>query len=164
MDLKEIRQLLKMVEGSDIHEIEIEENGNKLRITKAVPSNNGEIHVIQAAAPAVAAPFPQPVAAPVMAVAATPAPAPVAEPEKAENVAEVCSPMVGTFYRAPSPDADSYVEVGQSVAVGQTMCIVEAMKLLNEIESEVSGKVVEILVENAQPVEYNQVLFLVEKS
>ena len=163
MDLKEIRQLLKMVEGSDIHEIEIEEEGNKLRITKAAPSHNGDVHVIQAAAPAVAAPAVQTLTPPVAAAPAETS-APASEPAIASNVAEIRSPMVGTFYRAPSPDADPYVEVGQSVAVGQTMCIVEAMKLMNEIESEVSGKVVEILVENAQPEEYNQVLFLVEKS
>ena len=72
--------------------------------------------------------------------------------------------MVGTFYRAPSPDADPYVEIGQTVAVGQTLCIIEAMKLMNEIESEVNGKIVDILVENAQPVEFNQVLFLIEKA
>jgi acetyl-CoA carboxylase biotin carboxyl carrier protein len=72
--------------------------------------------------------------------------------------------MVGTFYRAPSPDADPYIEVGSQVSVGQTLCIVEAMKLMNEIEADVSGKVIKIMVENAQPVEYNQVLFLIEKS
>lgn len=164
MDLKEIRQLLKMVEGSDIHEIEIEEDGNKLRITKAAPSSNGDVHVIQAPAPAVTAPVAQQANAPVAAVETPVAPAIPSEAEKASNIVEIRSPMVGTFYRAPSPDADPYVEVGQSVAVGQTMCIVEAMKLMNEIESEVSGNIIEILVENAQPVEYNQVLFLVEKS
>ena len=77
---------------------------------------------------------------------------------------EVKSPMVGTFYRAPSPDAEDYVQVGQNVNVGQTMCIIEAMKLMNELESEYSGKIMKILVENAQPVEYNQTLFLIEKS
>jgi acetyl-CoA carboxylase biotin carboxyl carrier protein len=80
------------------------------------------------------------------------------------NLTEVRSPMVGTFYRSPSPDADPYIEVGQSINVGQTMCIIEAMKLMNEIESEYSGKITKILVENAQPVEYNQPLFLIEKS
>ena len=99
-------------------------------------------------------------------MAAAPAATPAAKPEDAvpDNVVEVHSPMVGTFYRAPSPDADPYVEVGQSVSVGQTLCIVEAMKLMNEIEAEISGKIVKILVENAQPVEYNQPLFLIEKS
>jgi len=91
-------------------------------------------------------------------------PAAAEEAPPSANVYEVRSPMVGTFYRAPSPDAESYVEVGDSVSIGQTMCIVEAMKLMNEIESETSGKIVKILVENAQPVEYNQTLFLVETS
>ncbi|MEJ2049825.1 MAG: acetyl-CoA carboxylase biotin carboxyl carrier protein, partial [Calditrichota bacterium] len=79
------------------------------------------------------------------------------------NAEKVISPMVGTFYRSPAPDADPYVEVGDMVKVGQTLCIIEAMKLMNEIQSEVSGRVKKILVENAQPVEYNQVLFLIEK-
>ncbi len=83
---------------------------------------------------------------------------------KSENTYEVRSPMVGTFYRAPSPDADAYVQVGSSVGEGSVLCIIEAMKLMNEIESEVSGKIVKILVENAQPVEYNQPLFLIEKN
>ena len=164
MELKEIRQLVKLVESSDITEIEIEEEGKKLRITKTVPSKNGEIQYITA---------PQPAAAPVMAQAPqqahvpvheTAAPAPAAEPIQAENIIEVRSPMVGTFYAAPSPDADQYVNIGNHITVGQTMCIIEAMKLMNEIESEISGTVKEILVENAQPVEYNQVLFLIEKS
>jgi acetyl-CoA carboxylase biotin carboxyl carrier protein len=89
-------------------------------------------------------------------------PAAPALPAKTEQHAAITSPMVGTFYRAPAPDADPYVEVGDIVEVGQTICIVEAMKLMNEIESEVRGRVVKILVENAQPVEYGQTLFLVE--
>jgi len=161
MDLKEIRQLVKMVEGSNINEIEIEEDGKKLRISKSFPSHNGDIHILPAATPSAL-----PVAAAASQTAGIDAAAPPApaEPALAANVIEVRSPMVGTFYRAPSPDADPYVEVGQSVAVGQTLCIVEAMKLMNEIETEISGKIKEILVENAQPVEYNQVLFLIEKS
>ena len=169
MDLKEIRQLLKLVESSNISEIEIEEDDKKLRITKVHPSNNGEVKFIQQPAPAAAypaAPMPMPAdpsAAPQPAAAeASAAPAP--EDAKSSNTVEVRSPMVGTFYSAPSPDSDAYVEKGQSVAAGQTLCIVEAMKLMNEIECEVSGKIVDILIENAQPVEYNQVLFLVEKA
>ena len=80
-----------------------------------------------------------------------------------DNALEICSPMVGTFYRAPSPDAEPYVREGDSIQPGKVLCIVEAMKLMNEIESEVSGKILKILVENAQPVEYNQPLFIVEK-
>jgi len=168
MDLKEIRQLLKLVESSNISEIEIEEDDKKLRITKVHPSNNGEVKILQQPAPAAAypaAPMPvpsAPVAEPQPAAAETPA-APAPEETISSNTVEVRSPMVGTFYAAPSPDSDPYVEKGQSVASGQTLCIVEAMKLMNEIECEVSGKIVDILIENAQPVEYNQVLFLIEK-
>ena len=163
MNLKEIRQLLKMVESLNISELEIEEDGKKLRISKNFASNNGPsnasnvnmmpVPAVQAIPPALgAAPLPVPVEEPPPPAAETPAP----------NIHEVRSPMVGTFYRAPSPDADPYVKVGNTVSEGQILCIVEAMKLMNEIESETSGKIVKILVENAQPVEYNQVLFLVE--
>jgi acetyl-CoA carboxylase biotin carboxyl carrier protein len=159
MDLKEIRQLIKMVETADISEFEIEEKGNKIRISKAIPSNsNSEMHVMPAMMPQ----MPQAVPA----APAAPAPTDSAPETKKsnENLVEVRSPMVGTFYRSPSPDSDPYTEIGKTIKPGDTLCIVEAMKLMNEIEAEVAGKVVEILVENAQPVEYNQVLFLVEKS
>ncbi|NOX90801.1 MAG: acetyl-CoA carboxylase biotin carboxyl carrier protein [Calditrichaeota bacterium] len=165
MDLKEVKQLIKIVENSNISEIEIEEEGKKLRITKTFPSKNGETVVFpsfQQTLPAMA-PQPAPAAAPQPAAPAEDAAA-VTETPRKDNIVEVRSPMVGTFYRAPSPDADPYVEIGQTVAVGQTLCIIEAMKLMNEIESEVAGKVVDILVENAQPVEFNQVLFLIEKA
>lgn len=169
MDLKEVRQLIKIVEASDISEIEIEEEGKKLRITKRFASKNGETVVMPAYTQAMpmmptqqAMPQVQDQPLPVKEEAA---PAEEkAEPARGKNIVEVRSPMVGTFYRAPSPDADPYVEIGQTVAVGQTLCIIEAMKLMNEIESEVNGKIVDILVENAQPVEFNQVLFLIEKA
>ncbi len=161
MDIKEIRQLVKMVETSDISEIEIEEEGSKIRITKRFASGNGDVHIVPTA-PQLAAPIAMPAPALATAPAAETA-LPAAEQAPASNLIEVRSPMVGTFYRAPSPDSDPYVEVGSSVSVGQTLCIVEAMKLMNEIEAEQAGKVKEILVENAQPVEYNQVLFLLEK-
>ncbi|MHB2148387.1 acetyl-CoA carboxylase biotin carboxyl carrier protein [Calditrichota bacterium LG25] len=170
MDLKELKQLIKIVETSDISEIEIEEEGKKLRITKRFPSKNGETVVIPTMATHQSMPMmPAQQALPAVqeqpaAPAAAPSAETQAEPERGKNIVEVRSPMVGTFYRAPSPDADPYVEVGQTVAVGQTLCIIEAMKLMNEIESEVNGKIVEILVENAQPVEFNQVLFLIEKA
>lgn len=166
MELKEIRQLVKMVETSDISEIEIEESGNKIRITKRFASSNGEVHLMQApqAMPAPALPVPMQ-QAPVQAVPTSPTmPDTPAEPQKPDNIIEVRSPMVGTFYAAPSPDSDNYVSVGSSVSVGQTLCIVEAMKLMNEIEAETAGKIKEILVENSQPVEYNQVLFTIEKA
>jgi oxaloacetate decarboxylase alpha subunit len=103
-------------------------------------------------------------AAPASAVSAavTAAPTPAVAPVGTEHLVAIVSPMVGTFYRAPAPDADPYAEVGDVVEVGQTVCIIEAMKLMNEIESEVKGRVVRILVENAQPVEYGQKLFLIE--
>ncbi|HHM01739.1 MAG TPA: acetyl-CoA carboxylase biotin carboxyl carrier protein [Caldithrix abyssi] len=156
MDLKEIKQLIKIVESANINEIEIEEENKKIKITKVSAQNIA----VSSQPVAMAAPQAAPAALPA-AEASAPAPA---EVKKNENLVEVRSPMVGTFYRAPSPDADPYTEVGKTVAPGDVLCIVEAMKLMNEIESEVSGKVVEILVENAQPVEFNQVLFLVEKA
>jgi acetyl-CoA carboxylase biotin carboxyl carrier protein len=155
MDLKEIRQLVKLVETSEISELEVSQKDNKIKIVKNGPVASAQ--VLQAAMPAVSA---APAAAPATAGSAETAPA---APKKADNVMEVRSPMVGTFYRAASPDSDPYTDVGKTVRAGDVLCIVEAMKLMNEIESEVSGKVIEILVENAQPVEYNQVLFLIEK-
>jgi len=160
MDLKDIRQLVKLVESSEIGELEIVEEGNKLRISKnSKYGSNGAMNinppVLNYSAPAPAAP---PVAAP-----AASADSAAAETPTGSEYQEVRSPMVGTFYRAPSPEADAYVEVGQNVETGQTLCIVEAMKLMNEIESDYSGKIAKILVDNTQPVEFNQVLFLLEK-
>jgi acetyl-CoA carboxylase biotin carboxyl carrier protein len=165
MDLKEIRQLIKIVEGSDINEFELEEGGTRLKISKK-QSKNGSVHPAEVHLnypnPPVA---PTPMAANIAAPVSVPViPASAAEPVLASNIYELRSPMVGTFYRAPSPDADPYVEVGDTVSVGQTLCIVEAMKLMNEIECEVNGKITKVLIDNAQPVEYNQVLFLIEKS
>ena len=162
MDLKDIRQLIKIVENANIGELEIVEDGNKLRISKNNRNSNENIIYstpqVQAF-PAVGAPVPlNQVAMPTELVPTK------TEGESAEeDYLEVKSPMVGTYYSAPSPDADSYVKVGQTVTTGQTLCIIEAMKLMNELESEYSGKVVKIMVENAQPVEYNQTLFLIEK-
>ena len=172
MDLKEVRQLIRIVENSDISEIEIEEEGKKLRITKRFPSKNGETVVVPSMMPQTmpmvnAQQMAQQALPTASTEQSTPAPSTASEEvdtKKGKNIVEVRSPMVGTFYRAPSPDADPYVEIGQTVAVGQTLCIIEAMKLMNEIESEVNGKIVDILVENAQPVEFNQVLFLIEKA
>ena len=154
MDLKEIKQLIKIVESSNINELEIEEENKKIRITKTTMNGGVQLQQIPVSAPQQMMP----------AVAADIPVAPKAEKSKNDNIYELRSPMVGTFYRAPAPDADSYTEVGNMVKNGDVLCIVEAMKLMNEIECEVSGKVIEILVENAQPVEYNQVLFLIERS
>ncbi|MBN2423882.1 MAG: acetyl-CoA carboxylase biotin carboxyl carrier protein [Calditrichaceae bacterium] len=162
MDLKEIRQIIRIVESSNINEFELEEDGSRLRIIKSHNSKNGSYQSatteISHQAPVTTAPVSNPISVPAPIVQETPV------HETAANILEVRSPMVGTFYRAPSPDADPYVEAGDMVSVGQTLCIVEAMKLMNEIESEISGKIVKIAVENAQPVEYNQVLFLIETS
>jgi acetyl-CoA carboxylase biotin carboxyl carrier protein len=165
MDLRDIRQLIKLVEKSDIGELEIVEDGNKVRISK---NNN----IIQASTALTNPPIPTVMPASLNQIPTTPTTIPPvsdeqAKTEEVESTAalfhEVRSPMVGTFYRAPSPDADSYVNVGQTVSVGQTLCIIEAMKLMNEIESDYAGKIAKILVENTQPVEYNQPLFLIEK-
>ena len=164
MDLKDIRQIIKIVESSNISEFELEEDGVKVKIKKNDITNPVQVSDVQV----VTAPVPQPVVQAPPKVVVTETPTKVQEEKEesssSDNIIELRSPMVGTFYRSPSPDADPYVEVGQSVSVGQTLCIVEAMKLMNEIEAEVGGKIVKILVENAQPVEYNQPLFLIEKS
>ncbi len=150
MEISYVKKIIKLLESSSIDEIEIEEEGKKLRVAR-----NQRSSMTYAAAPmAIPAAAPLPVAAP------TPS-APAATGEKAYH--EVRSPIVGTFYRAPSPDADPYVAEGQSVRSGQVLCIVEAMKLMNEIESDVEGTIVKILVENGKPVEYNQPLFLIDK-
>ncbi len=159
MKFDEIKRLIKVVEKSNIGEIEIVEEGSKIRISKN--SSMKQAQVVNSPNPVMVTSEPStPVATEVKPVAPTPE-KPVEE--IAVNGEKVISPMVGTFYRSPAPDADPYVEVGDTVKVGQTLCIIEAMKLMNEIQSEVSGRVTKILVENAQPVEYNQVLFLIEK-
>jgi len=156
MELREIRQLIKMVESSDIGELEIVEDGKKLRISKNGKYSSENVYAINPQM------YQAPMVAPVPA-AVSAAGGQTAEPAVPETkYKEIRSPMVGTFYRAPSPDSDPYVEAGQNIEVGQVLCIVEAMKLMNEIEAEISGKIAKIMVENAQPVEFNQVLFLIE--
>jgi acetyl-CoA carboxylase biotin carboxyl carrier protein len=166
MEIKEIRQLIKLVESADISEIEIEEEGRKLRISKN--SKYDRETVVMNPAPMMAYPSQVPPMAPPLPAGELPestSPDASAAPMEApgSEFQEVRSPMVGTFYRSPAPDADPYIEVGQNITVGQTLCIIEAMKLMNEIESDFTGKISKILVENAQPVEYNQVMFLIEK-
>lgn len=154
MNLKEIREILALMNENDLMEIEIEREGSKLKLKKSAPD-----YVEMIPRPA----FPS--MAPVERISAS-APAEqtsaAASSASANGRLEIKSPMVGTFYRAPSPDAPPYLDVGQMVEVGQVVCIVEAMKLMNEIKSEVRGKVVEIKATNAQPVEYGQTLFAVE--
>jgi acetyl-CoA carboxylase biotin carboxyl carrier protein len=156
MDTKEIQRLLDYIAKSPLAEVSIETDGLKVSVKKfgeAVPVVS-VVSAAPAAAPVAAAPA---AAAPAAPVAAAPAPV-------ADNLYTVKSPMIGTFYRAAGPDKDNFVEVGSEIAPGKTLCVIEAMKLFNEIDSEISGKIVKILVDNASPVEFDQPLFLVEKA
>lgn len=153
MDLRKLKKLIDLVEESGIAEIEVTEGEEKVRITRTVAAP-APAQTIYATAP-MAAPAPV-AAAPVAAAAAPSAPA-ARDLSQAQK-----SPMVGTFYRAPSPSAPAFVEVGATVKAGDTLCIIEAMKLMNEIEAEKSGVIKEILVENGQPVEFGEPLFIIE--
>jgi acetyl-CoA carboxylase biotin carboxyl carrier protein len=153
MDFNEIRKLVRLLENSQINEIEIFDKGRKIRLSKSAP-NNGHMGMMMQAPPLVQAPA----AAPAAPATATGGP----ETTSGRNVKQVKSPMVGTFYAAPSPDAEPYVQVGDTLHKGQVLCIIEAMKLMNEIESDFSGRIIEVLVENAQPVEFDQPLFNIE--
>ncbi len=148
MDVKKLKQVIKLLKDNGLEEIEVEEKDSRIRVKSAVAGT---------VVPLVAAPAPAPVETPLA----------EAQPPSSEKKAEskykvVKSPMVGTFYRSPSPDADIYVEEGQTVKKGQTLCIVEARKLMNEIEADFKGKIVSILVENGQPVEYGEALFEID--
>lgn len=156
MDLDLIKKLVKIVDTSSVTDLEIEESGLKIKIAKKVRTSQV---ITQSQIPAANA---QPVLQPVSAGTADTLNKKAEVEPTATNLHEIKSPIVGTFYRAPAPDADSYVQIGSVVAPGSVLCIVEAMKLMNEIESDVAGKVVKILVENGKPVEYNQPLFLIE--
>jgi len=158
MNLSYIKKIIKLVENSSIDELELEEEGTKIKVARSrqtgiVVQSTGTVPM---AVPTVAPPQIS------QQSEAVPAPSTGAVPQTKYH--EVRSPIVGTFYRAPSPDAEPYVEIGQTVQVGTVMCIVEAMKLMNEIESDCDGTVVNIIAENGKPVEYNQVLFLIEKT
>lgn len=148
IDVDYVRELIDVVDNSGIDTLEIARAGVRIRISKTPPATRDAPAVTPAAA------------ATAQATTAAPAETETSAPKK--NYQDVKSPMVGTFYRAPAPEAPPYVEVGTTVSKGQTLCILEAMKLMNELESEVDGTVREILVENADPVEYGQVLFRIE--
>lgn len=152
MNLTEIQDLIKFVAKSGVSEVEIEQKDFKICIKSEV-KGKPEHQVIVQAAPVAAAPVPV-AAAPVVPVAAAPA--------EDANYITVKSPMIGTFYRSAGPDKAPFVNVGDTIAKGDTICIIEAMKLFNEIESEVVGKIVKVLVDDASPVEYDQPLFLVD--
>ena len=150
MNLKEIKEIINLMNEHGLTEIEVEKGDQKIKLKKS--SISGESAVVEQ----------QPI------VQQPVAKAPAGEVEKespeqeSKNLIEIKAPLVGTFYRSPSPDAASFVEVGQEIEVGEVVCIVEAMKLMNEIKSEVRGKVVDILAENADPVEFGQIMFLIE--
>jgi acetyl-CoA carboxylase biotin carboxyl carrier protein len=160
MDLKEIQNLIKFVSNSGVAEVKLETGDIKITIRTTLEGNSPDITYVQQA------PMQQalPQAAPVAPVAQTPATpvAPVAD-ENAKYVT-IKSPMIGTFYRKPAPDKPSFIEVGSSIGKGDVLCVVEAMKLFNEIEAEISGKIVKILVDDMSPVEFDQPLFLVDPS
>ena len=156
MDLRKLKTLIDLVAESSISELEITEAEGRVRIVKAPPPSAQPAPVAQV----VQIPASQPAAAAQAPAAAAPAQQAAAPaPSRGKTVQ---SPMVGTLYRAPNPEADPFVTVGSTVKVGDTLCIIEAMKLMNEIESEFAGTVVEILVENGQPIEYGQPLFVIE--
>lgn len=161
MKTNEIRDLIDFISQTGLNEVNIETKELKLHV-KREPDQK----VYKSATPSVAASVPMPVAAtaPVAAPAVSAAPAPKADKASApdKKMAEIKSPMIGTFYRTANPDSPPFVSVGDKISKGQTVCIVEAMKLFNEIESEISGTIVKVMAENASPVEYDQVLFLVE--
>lgn len=169
MTNKELQDLLKLINRLEISEFKMKEGDLSLSIrTKHYIPNTTS--VAAPAAPMVSMP-PQmavapaaPVAAPATPAPAAPAAAPAGQEDDESKYVAIKSPMVGTFYRSPSPDKPVYVKVGDSIGNGDTVCIIEAMKLFNEVEAEVSGKIVKVLVEDAQPVEYDQVLFLVDPS
>ncbi len=156
MNLKEIKELIEMLKNTDISEIEIERSGVKVRLRKG-----GDV-TFHPAMPRMEYPPAAIVAPAITETASLPAAEKVVVEPVKTNQTKVTSPIVGTFYRASSPDKPPYVEVGDIVKKGQVLCIIEAMKLMNEIESETSGKVVQIMVENGQPVEYGQPLFVIE--
>lgn len=147
MNLKEIRAIINLMNENDLAEIEIEREGTKIKLVKTSSGVQEYTQVRPAQMRADISNAPEPLTQGIVANS---------------NQQEIKSPMVGTFYRSPSPESPPFIEVGQIVEIGQVVCIVEAMKLMNEIKSEVRGKVVEIAVDNAQPVEFGQVLFTVE--
>jgi acetyl-CoA carboxylase biotin carboxyl carrier protein len=157
MRKNKILELVEIVESHEIEEIEVSRWGSKVRITKSKSNRNGQKGILPSVDKA---------ETDVQELKKEEHPVTIESAEtkaRKNNEYEIKTPIVGTFYRAPAPDANPYVELGDHVTVNQPLCIIEAMKIMNVIESEVSGKIEEILVENAQPVEYNQTLFIIEK-
>lgn len=166
LKIQEIREIIKLIDQSSIQKFSLESDGGKIKLEK----NGGQAVTTVTEAPQTPQAAPAPVQAPVAPVAVAPAPTPEAPAVPAAEVAtdetlhKITSPMVGTYYQASSPDAEAYVKTGDKVTADSIVCIVEAMKLFNEIESEVNGEIVEILVQDGQLVEYGQPLFLVREN
>jgi acetyl-CoA carboxylase biotin carboxyl carrier protein len=158
LDLKELKEILQILEEKEITEFELEEEGMKLRIRKAGPVPSNHAAPPGPLAPAILSVAHAAPAAPRVSAAAAPEP-PAAGPEVEAGLTVVKSPIVGTFYRTPDPNAPPFVNVGDRVRVGQVLCIIEAMKLMNEIEAEVAGEIVRIHHESGQPVQYGEPLF-----
>jgi acetyl-CoA carboxylase biotin carboxyl carrier protein len=156
MDIRKVKKLIELLEESGISELEISEGEESVRISR---HPRGAVTI---ASPAIAATPPAPTPAPAAAISAAAAAATAAERQALARERTVTSPMVGTYYSAPSPDAKPFVEIGDEVRVGQTLCIIEAMKMMNQIESDKAGKVTAILAKNGDPVEFGQPLFVVE--
>ena len=161
MDLKEIQNLIKFVSNSGVAEVKLETGDIKITIRTTLEGNSPDITYVQQA-PMQQAPMQQ--AAPVAPAAQAPVAPSAAAVDENSKVVTIKSPMIGTFYRKPAPDKPSFVEVGTSIGKGDVLCVVEAMKLFNEIEAEISGKIVKILVDDMSPVEFDQPLFLVDPS
>lgn len=161
MDIKQIQDLIRFVSKSGVNEVSIEQKDFKITIktNQAAVAGGATATIFH---PAAAAPAPAHIPAPSGAAAPAPAPAAAESSEDTSKYITIKSPMIGTFYRSASPEKPLFVNVGDDVAPGSVLCIIEAMKLFNEIESEVSGRIVKVLVDNASPVEYDQPLFLVE--
>jgi acetyl-CoA carboxylase biotin carboxyl carrier protein len=153
MDIRKIKKLIELVEESGISELEISEGEESVRISRAAPA---------ASFPLMQQAYAAPIAQPLAPAAAAPTAAPAAEAKAEISGHIVRSPMVGTFYRTPSPDAKAFVEIGQKVNVGDTLCIVEAMKMMNQIEADKAGVVKAILIESGQPVEFDEPLVVIE--
>ncbi|MEM1080774.1 MAG: acetyl-CoA carboxylase biotin carboxyl carrier protein [Pseudomonadota bacterium] len=156
MDLRKIKKLIELLEQSNLSELEIQEGKDSVRLTRNLVQTSTQVQLPPVAAPLPAAEAPAPAAAPATEEA------PAESDDQLPDGEVVRSPMVGTFYDAPNPDSGPFVEVGQGVGRGDTLCLIEAMKMFNQIESEVAGTVVAVLVESGQPVEFDQPLFIVK--
>ena len=158
MDLKEIQNLIKFVSNSGVAEVKLETGDIKITIRTTLEGNSPDITYVQQA------PMQQAIAAPAAQAPVAVAPAAAVAADENSKYVTIKSPMIGTFYRKPSPDKPMFVEVGSTIGKGDVLCVVEAMKLFNEIEAEISGKIVKILVDDMSPVEFDQPLFLVDPS